>query len=289
MKNTFDIKRITQISLLLSFLLLIFSACDFRYDIAEAGSKPDLTPPKADFNYSQGQGGLDQWKIFSFGNLSTSATDYVWNFPDGSTVTTLDTTYKFADEGTFDVTLTAKDKLGATNSITKSIEVVKPLIPAGILPVIHEPGFEDGDSNCGPNMDGRDCWRIPGGAIFGITSSPVRTGSQAAKFDAGSNRVAYQELTVSPNTSYTITIFYTIKTSPGGSQMRLAVSDPITNASQISTAIFKSTTGNDQSDANSFTPLTLTFDTGARTKIGLWIDSNNIAESRVDDVSISIN
>lgn len=289
MKNQFNLNKMNKISILFCFMLLSFSSCDFEYDIAEAGSQADLTPPSADFNYTQGQGPNEEWKTYSFGNLSVSATDYIWDFGNGNTATTLDASFTFPGEGSFDITLTSTDKLGVSSTVTKTVDVVEPAAPSGILPIIHEASFEDGDANCGPGMDGRDCWRISGGTIFGITSSPVRTGSQGAKFDANQNRVAYQELTVSPNTSYTITIFYTIKTSPLGSEMRLAVCDPITNASQISSAIFDSTTGNDQSDANSYVPLSLTFNTGARSTIGLWIDSNNISESRVDDVSIVVN
>ena len=291
MKIQFNLKLINKASLLFYLLLASFSlsSCDFEYDLPEAGSKADLTPPEANFNFTQGQGPNEEWKNYNFGNLSTSATGYFWDFGDGNSSTEKDGVNTYPGEGTYVVSLTATDNLGATNTYSQTINVLEPEAPAGILPVIHEAGFEDGDTSCGTAADGRDCWRISGGAIFGITASPVRTGSQGAKFDAGSNRVAYQELTVSANTSYTITMFYTIKTSPVGSAMRLAVCDPITNASEISDAIFESTTGNDQSDANTYTALSLTFNTGARTTIGIWIDSNNISESRVDDVSIVLN
>ena len=50
-----------------------------------ANSKADETPPMASFSYSQGQGEGEVWKDYSFANLSTSATTYVWEFEGGAT------------------------------------------------------------------------------------------------------------------------------------------------------------------------------------------------------------
>ena len=283
-----NIHAIYKIAFLVVLILSMSLSCD-KYELPETGSIADKTLPTADFRYAQGSGPGEAWKTYTFSNLSTSATTYFWDFGDGNTSVVLDAVNTYPAEGTYVVTLTATDNLGIESTTVQTIEVVEPEAPTAILPVIHEAGFEDGDDSCGTAADGRDCWRISGGTIFGITSSPVRSGSQGAKFDAGSNRVAYQELTVSPNTDYTFTMYYTIKTSPVGSQMRLAVlGNAISNASGAEAAIFASASGNDQNDANTFVPLTLSFNTGARSTIAIWIDSNNVAESRVDDVSIAL-
>ncbi len=55
MKNIFKIKKIKLLPVLFSLLLISLSSCDFSYDIAEANTKADLTPPTADFNVTQGQ------------------------------------------------------------------------------------------------------------------------------------------------------------------------------------------------------------------------------------------
>jgi PKD repeat protein len=289
MKNILKYNKLSLLTLLGVFLIAIIS-CDFEYDLPEANSIADQTPPQADFQSAQGVGVAEEWKDYTFSNLSTSATTYLWDFGDGNTSTSVDAMNTYPGEGTFTVTLTASDNLGVTSVVSKTIEIVEPDAPSAIIPVIGEAGFEDGDTTCGTAADGRDCWRISGGTIFGITSSPVRTGSQGAKFDAGSNRVAYQALTVSPNTDYTVTIYYTIKTAPTGSAMRLAIlGNAISNASEANAAIIASSSGSDQSDANTYVPLSVTFNSGASNTIAIWIDSNNVAESRVDDVSIVAN
>jgi PKD repeat protein len=289
MKNILKYNKLSLLTLLGVFLIAIIS-CDFEYDLPEANSIADQTPPQADFQSAQGVGVAEEWKDYTFSNLSTSATTYLWDFGDGNTSTSVDAMNTYPGEGTFTVTLTASDNLGVTSVVSKTIEIVEPDAPSAIIPVIGEAGFEDGDDSCGTAADGRDCWRISGGTIFGITSSPVNSGSQGAKFDAGSNRVGYQALTVSPNTDYTVTIYYTIKIAPTGSAMRLAIlGNAISNASEAEAAIIASVTGNDQSDANTYVPLSVTFNSGASNTIAIWIDSNNVAESRVDDVSIVAN
>jgi PKD repeat protein len=289
--NLFKNYRVFATAIVLFFSTsMMFTSCDFEYELPEAGSIPDKTPPTANFTATQNTGPGDTWKRYNFANLSTNATTYLWNFGDGNTASTLDAIHIFQGEGTYVVTLTASDNLGVISTISKNVVVTQPPTPSVIVPIIGEAGFEAGDTSCGTVADGRDCWRISGGTIFGITSSPVRSGTQGAKFDAAQNRVAYQALTVSPNTNYTVTIYYTIKTTPIGSAMRLAIlGNEITNASQAPAAIIASATGSDQSNANTYVPLSVTFNSGASNKIAIWIDSNGVAESRVDDVSIVAN
>ena len=274
-------------------VIAVFISCDpslsaFEFDLPEAGSMADKTPPAA--NFSATQSSID-YRIYNFSNLSVSATTYSWDFGDGNTSSSLDAVNTYPGEGTFTVTLKASDALGIESIFSMTIEIVEPEAPEAIVPFIKESSFEDnspGSEECGNgNMDGRDCWRISGGTIFGITSSPVRTGSQAAKFDAGSDRVAYQALSVTPNTDYMVTIYYTIKTSPSGSAVRLAIlGNAISNASEAEAAIIASIVGDNQDNDKEYLPLVLSFNSGATDTIAIWIDSNNVAESRVDDVSI---
>ena len=288
---TLNYKNILKkgLGLLSSIILLAsISSCE-QFELPESGSIPDLTPPNADFSVSVSD---SDYLAYTFTNISKSATDYVWNFGDGNSSTNLNGANTYADEGTYTVSLTATDKLGVVSTASKTIEVVKPPVPAFLLPNISEAGFEDGSdiADCGTAADGRDCWRISGGKIFGITSSPVRTGTQAAKFDAGDPRVAYQALTVSRNVDYVVTIWYTMKTSPAGGAVRLAIlGNSISNASEAEAAIIASTTGTNQVDANAYVELRLEFNSGNSDTIAIWIDSNNLAEARVDDVSIAFN
>lgn len=290
--NAIFSKATHKLFLLTSVILfsVAFYSCDFEYDLPEEGTIEDLTPPVALFTAEQGQGPDDQWKTYSFANLSTSATSYQWDFGDGNTSTSVDGTNTYPGEGNYIVTLIASDALSVSDTLAIEITIVEPEAPEAIVPIIGEAGFEDGDTSCGTAADGRDCWRISGGTIFGITSSPVLSGSQGAKFNSGDARVAYQALTVSPNTEYTVTINYTIKTTPVGSEMRLAIlGNAIDNASEAEAAIIASTTGNDQSDASTYVPLSVTFNSGSSDTIAIWVDSNNVAESRIDDVSIVAN
>jgi chitodextrinase len=51
---------------------------------------------------------------------------YSWDFGDGSRGEGKTVTHVFADDGTYSVTLTVKDRFGATDSITKFVEVRNP-------------------------------------------------------------------------------------------------------------------------------------------------------------------
>ncbi|WP_068827323.1 PKD domain-containing protein [Wenyingzhuangia fucanilytica] len=288
MKNLFIHKKIMDITKLVAAitLLLTFNAC--TEDLPEAGSKPDNTPPSSSFSAEEQSG---DYLTYLFTNTSDSATDYEWDFGDAAsgadnTSTEKDPSHTFSGEGTYTVTLVASDKLGVESTFSSTVEVVEPDAPSVFVPTILEAGFEDGGL-AGGTGDGRDSWRISGGKIFGITSSPVRTGSQGAKFDAGDPRVAYQELTVTPNADYIVSIYYTMKTDPAGGALRLAVlGEAISNASEAEAAIIASVSGTDQTSASDYVQMTLEFNSGNRSTIAIWIDSNNITEARVDDVTI---
>ena len=96
------------------FALLAFTiySCEDQFEPAGANSKADETPPMASFSYSQGQGDGEVWKEYTFANLSTSATTYMWEFEGGATSPDVDPTFTFPGEGMYTVSLTASDALG---------------------------------------------------------------------------------------------------------------------------------------------------------------------------------
>ncbi len=281
------ISKTSKVMLLV--FVVVFVSCDFIDELPEENSIADETPPTAFFTFTSGVE-IETFTQVTFANQSNNSTSYSWDFGDGNTSTEIDPQNTYPGEGSYTVTLTVTDALNQTSTYSETIELIEPEEPEAILPTILEAGFEDNSLPDGTG-DGRDSWRISGGKIFGITSSPVRTGSQGAKFNTtdADARVAYQELVVTPNTNYIISIYYTMKTSPVGGELRLAIlGNAISDASEAEAAIIASVTGNDQASSSTYERLTLSFNSGATDTIAIWIDSNNIAEARVDDVSIEL-
>lgn len=58
-----------------------------------------------------------------------SIVSYSWSFEGGGTATGITVSHTFAANGTYNITLTVTDDLGATNSTTKSISVTSPQPP----------------------------------------------------------------------------------------------------------------------------------------------------------------
>lgn len=290
MKNKLKIKNIFNASsvLLTSIFmaLVLMYSCDpsisgFEYKLPDANSKVDLTPPTASFSASM----TDDYLTWTFANASSSATDYLWDFGDGNTSTSVDGTNTYSGEGTYTVTLTASDKLGATSTYSMEIEIVKPEEPLALLPDILEGGFEDLSLPDGTG-DGRDSWRNDFGGVIQITSSPVYEGSQAAKFPSAGDRVAYQELTLSPNTDYVLTYYYTMKSGTGSITVSV-LGGSITDLSQVADATLANFVGTDQTDANAYVRVDLPFNTGANETIAILITNEGV-ECRADAFSLSL-
>ena len=271
------------------FALLAFTihSCEDQFEPAGANSKADETPPMSSFSYSQGQGDGEVWKDYSFANLSTSATTYVWEFEGGATSSDVDPTFTFPGEGLFMVTLTASDALGVDSVFSETIEVVEPEIPNAIVPEILEPSFED-NSLADGSGDGRDSWRNSAlGGVIQITGSPVQNGSQAAKFPSAADRIAYQELTVSPNSDYILTYYYTLKTNNSGSVTVSVLAEgghaDLATALAAKIADFE---GSDQTSSSDYVQVNIPFNTGAQSVISILI-TNQGEEARVDNFSIA--
>jgi len=268
------------------FLLIIpFAACEFEYDLPEANSKEDETPPSANFSATVSS---TDYLTINFANLSSSATDYIWDFGDGNTSTDKDGKNTYDNLGTYTVSLTAVDKLGESSEYSMDVEVVE---PAAVIPEISEASFEDGTDTkgCGDeNADGRDCWRNSDlGGVIQITGSPVYDGSQAAKFPSDGSRIAYQELTVSPNFDYVLTYYYTMKTSGTGAMNVAVLAGSVSNSDDVAGATIESFSGTDQTSASDYVKATIYFNTGDNSTVSIYM-SNVGVECRVDKVSIDL-
>jgi len=271
----------------MSVVLMMSSlfACDYEYDLPEAGSIADKTPPSANFTASQSD---TDFLTYNFANLSNSATTFMWDFGDGNTSTELDATNTFPDEGTYMVTLTVSDNLGVTNSFSKEVTVVEPPVPAAITPVIGEADFEDGSEACGDGQDGRDCWRLSGASIHQITGSDGRGDTQAAKYPASATngRQSYQGITVSPNTKYMFTVYYALQSD--GDYIRVSIIDgQLSNYDEFESAtLLAQEKGEKNEGKGNYNALIIEFETGANGEISMLFDTNNTSDAYIDDVSI---
>ena len=253
--------------------------------LPEANSIEDLTPPSAMFSATESNG---DWQTYDFSNQSVSSTTYAWTFGDGNTSTAKEPSNTYAAEGIYTVTLTSSDANGLTSTFSSDVEVVEPLVPVILLPEILEASFEDGMLD-GGSGDGRDSWRNSDlGGVIQITSSPTNTGSQAAKFPSAGDRIAYQELEVSPNQDYVLEYWYTMKTS-GTGHMTISVlaGDSFTDTSAAVAATIATFEGTDQTSSNDYVKVELPFNSGNNTMVSIYMFNAGV-ESRVDDVSLRL-
>ncbi|MCE7993324.1 MAG: PKD domain-containing protein [Roseivirga sp.] len=264
-------------------MISILASCDFEFDLPEAGSIADETPPEANFSAAQS---AEDWMRFDFANLSVSATTYAWNFGDGNTSTDLDGVNTFPGEGTYTVSLTVSDKLGISDTFTMQLEVVEPEAPAAIVPVILEASFEDNSLPDGTG-DGRDSWRNSFGGVIQITSSPVQDGSQASKYPSAGDRIAYQEMEATPNTDYILTYYYTLKTGSPGSITVTVLGGGITDLADVPGATLAAFEGTDQTSSSTYVRVDLPFNSGANATIALLVTNQGV-EARLDDFSIKV-
>ncbi|WP_157961196.1 PKD domain-containing protein [Lutibacter citreus] len=217
-------------SALVLVLIASVSSCDptmdsLSYDLPDANSKADLTPPAASFSAAESEDFL----TWTFGNTSSSATDYTWNYGDGNSSTGVDGENTFPDEGTYTITLTATDKLGATSTFSKQIEVVEPPIPAAINPEVINGDFTDGGGSWKwPSFTGgtKDAFNgssdgsninYDGSDNGGKTAGAKWTnGTSSGIYRSSKSRFAGQNLTVSPGREYVLEYEYAIKNDNDG-------------------------------------------------------------------------
>ncbi len=229
----------------------------------------------------------EDYRTVHFTDASIGAESLLWEFGDGFQFTGMSASHTYREDGIYTVTLTATSITGLQDS--KSFDVT---ISQGFIASIKESGFEDNDPTaeaCGSGLDGRDCWRNSAlGGVIQITSSPVNSGSQAAKLPSDGSRIGYQRVMVEPNMQYTVSFFYTMKTSPEGS-LTVSVLDGSTlnDISEVPGATLASKTVNDQTDANAYVLESVTFNSGARSEVAIFFNNVGV-ECRVDDFSIEV-
>ncbi|MGD1844674.1 MAG: PKD domain-containing protein [Salibacteraceae bacterium] len=271
--------------LVVGLIALLVTVWGCRKDLPEAGSIEDLTPPSAAFDFDQFS--PDNYLEVTFSNQSTSSTDYLWEFGDGATSTEAEPVHVYTADGTYTVKLTASDKLGVNSVSEQTFTLTE---PAAFIPPILEASFEDGQLD-GGSGDGRDSWRNSDlGGVIQITSDPVKSGDQAAKLtgDPSDKRIGFQQLTVTENTVYDVSFFYTMEDDQPGSLTVSILSGPVTSHAEALAATIGSVTVNDQSDPKNFTRGTVSFFSGASTEVAVYFFNDGSVETRLDDFSIDI-
>jgi PKD repeat protein len=313
MINYIKFKRLINTGLLMSsILIMIFSlsSCDpslevYKFDLPEANSKDDETPPAANFSATV----TDDFLTYNFANLSTSATTYAWDFGDGNSATTVDGNNTYPDEGMYTITLTASDALGVTSTFSVTIDVVEPPEPPAIDPEILNGNFDDGQSN----------WKIS--SFTGGTTSPYNSSSDGSPLnydgtDSGSSktpgakwtsstsagpsvssatRYAYQAITVTPNQDYYIEFEYAIKTDAadieGGDRVIFEIldgqfSDGVDAVASSNASPLVQSVGDIAMGKGNFTKNITTFTANATGEIAIWIYAITKDELYVDNVKV---
>lgn len=211
MKNLnllFTNKIFSNLKILLVIILTLNLASCEENDLPEIGSIADLTPPSALFSANQGEGDADEWKMYSFSNQSSSATSYSWSFGNGESSTDFEPSVTYPGEGTFTVTLSAKDNLGEESVYSEIVEVVEPPTPVTPDPILVNSVFDKL-----PKSSGSDCscsgWINKSLGDQGESSSG--NDSDVLKFDNNEPDHIYQEFEVVPNADYTIEIITQFK------------------------------------------------------------------------------
>lgn len=286
MKNKVNIFRKTR--LLFSFLIasLIFG-CTLRDELPKANSKVDTVPPEANFSYASA---IEDFRTIIFTNLSNEATTFSWDFGGGNTSTDQDPTFTFVDgEGTYSVSLTASDALGATN--TKTIEVL--VVEGPFQPIILEPGFED-NTLPGGGGDGRDSWRNNNlGGVIQITGSPVTFGDQGAKLPVpAADRIGYQEITVEPETNYDLRFWYTMLSGSSDPSLTVAILGvtefgPFENPQEAADGVIASVTVTNDEEPDVYIQQSLAFNSGINNTVAIYFYNGEV-EARLDDFTIDV-
>ncbi len=211
-KNKNKLSRLKFAGLITALLVLItLQSCENNI-LPEIGSVADKTPPKAQFSASENAG---DYLTFEFSNQSASAITFAWDFGDGNSSTDENPSNTYPAEGTFNVKLTASDKLGVVSIFSSDVVVVKPLVV-----VIPDPTLINFDFTKQAKSSGSDCacsgWINKSLGAQGESTSGNGGSDNVIKFDNDEHDAAYQEFEVTPNADYTIKIVVGFDSSAGG-------------------------------------------------------------------------
>ncbi|MBP0904905.1 PKD domain-containing protein [Mariniflexile gromovii] len=265
------------------------TSCDptidaLAFDLPEANSKPDLTPPTANFKATVT---LD-YLTYNFSNISTSATDYLWDYGDGNTSTGVDGINTFPGEGTYKVTLTASDKLGQKSIFTMDIEVVEPDVPVILPPVLIFPDFE--------NDAEKNEWKAPfKGTMQTTTSGGYYEGARGGKLPQDGSRAGYQEFDITPNANFVLRFKYRIRDREPlqTGEMYVRIVKPLTISSYDlavieSNSIASATYVESDTTTGSLQDGAIFFNSGANTRLAILFH-NELDECYIDSFKIEVN
>ena len=160
--------------------------------------------------------------------------------------------------------------------------------PAAIIPPILESSFEDNSLPDGSG-DGRDSWRNNDlGGVIQISANPVYEGFQASKYPSTGDRIAYQELTVTPNSDYILSYFYTLQTNNLGSiTVSVIAGGGHTDLTAALAATIEAFEGTDQSSSSTYVPVSISFNSGANDTVSILV-TNQGEDARIDSFSIAL-
>ena len=293
--------------LMVFFVSITFSSCDFEFDLPEAGSIADATPPMADFSFAQTD--PEDFRIVSFTSTGVSATDFSWDFGTGDTSNSENPSYTYEGEGKYTVTLSVSDKNGASDEITREIEVIKPEEPDVI-----DPEVLNGDFDLG-----RDHWEFEsftGGTTTafntssdgsplnydGSDSGSTKTagakwtkGTSAGVYLSADTRYAYQALTVSPGEEYWLEYEYSIKNdgtiAEGGNRVICGIidghySDGAEGVSNFNEGPLLLTVGSEDIGKGNFTNVRTEFTANDSGQIAILIYAVTDVDAYVDNVKV---
>ncbi|WP_244954712.1 PKD domain-containing protein [Winogradskyella helgolandensis] len=288
MKNINRIKRCVSQKLMTTLLLVVsvvMVSCDpsidaLAFDLPEANSQEDLTPPSAEFTASV----TADYLTYTFANESRSATTYLWNYGDGNSSTDLDGINTFPEEGTYTVTLTATDDLGVSNAYSEEIIVVEPIIPPTLIPEILEAGFDNGN-------DSRDPWRNSdlGGVIQITSSNGYHEGSNGAKLPTSGDRIGYQLIgEFTPNELYELKFKFAFRDqdSDSNGSITVAMVEAMNSIDQLEDNTISSITyTEDVSGVGAMVSGSLIFNSGGNSALAIFF-YNDSDEAYIDSFEI---
>ena len=313
------------IKMVFAISAIIFAvSCEeaFDFELPPAGSIPDLTLPEANFSYAPNP---ENFKIVSFTNESSEATNYLWDFGEGvvceedengvivcgteSTSTDKDVSFvKFdAGEGDYEVTLTALDANNASGTKTQMVEIRDVFVP--INPTVNNGDFEnktfdtdwgqigtEGFSSTTPNTSSDGSWLDYDGVDTGSKTGGMKFSASASNLaNPGSRRFAYQPLKVSETTvdrtvKYIVEFEYSVKTGALGSYINVQILDghfdEVADA-LASTPLMESVNDDSEQLGNKvFTTIKKEFTSNASGEVAIFIFASTGVDAYIDNVKV---
>ena len=304
-------KKIKILPLILASMVVMVQSCDQleQYELPEANSIADATPPSAGFAASP----TEDYLTYNFANTSISATTYAWSFGDGSSATTKDASHTYAAEGSYTVTLTATDKLGVVSTSTGTVDVIEPEVPAAIIPEIINGDFSSGTDDwkiasftggttnpfnsssdgSSTNYDGTEYGSKTGGAKW-TQSTSAGIYLDAPYDNAPSARYGYQAILVSPNVAYFLEFDYAIKNDTGsndGAKIVVEIldghfTDGIDAVASSNAGPILRAEGDQLLGKGNFTTVRVQFTSNATGEIAIWMWGQTTEDAYADNVKV---